>query len=299
MPSDSILSSVLHTDGEIVVFQPDEQLKIEVRLGQESVWLNQQQMADLFGVNRQAITKHLKNIYDTQELQSEATRSILELVQKEGARLVKREVAFYNLDVIISVGYRVNTQRGIQFRQWASSILKDYMLRGYAINQRLMAMEERIDRKLLLHDQLLTEHQKKIDFFVKRNIPPVEQVFFNGDFFEARILLERLIKTAQHRVIVIDGYVDAATLELLDSRGEGVSAVIYTKTDRSALNDLHVQAGYRSVKTLVWKTPSHDRWLIVDDSVYHCGHSLKDMGRKMCAVTLMGIGAEEILNAIQ
>lgn len=162
-----------------------------------------------------------------------------------------------------------------------------------------MAMEERIDRKLLLHDQLLTEHQNKIDFFVKRNIPPVEQVFFNGDFFEARILLERLIKTAQHRVIVIDGYVDAATLELLDSRGEGVSAVIYTKTDRSALNDLHVQAGYRSVETLVWKTPSHDRWLIVDDSVYHCGHSLKDMGRKMCAVTLMGIGAEEILNAIQ
>ncbi len=133
---------------EIVLYQPNETIQLEVRLQDKTVWLNQQQIAVLFGTQRQAITKHLKNIFESGELERQATCSILELVQKEGNRMVRRNVEIYNLDVIISVGYRVNTKRGIQFRQWANKIIKDYMLKGYAINQQMLAMEERIGRQL-------------------------------------------------------------------------------------------------------------------------------------------------------
>jgi len=273
---------------EIVLYQPDQSIRLEVRLQDDTVWLNQQQMGELFGVNRQAITKHLKNIYETRELEEMATCSILELVQKEGNRLVRREVAFYNLDTIISVGFRVNTQRGIQFRQWANRVLKEYTLRGYAVNQRIERLEQRVAK---------TEEQ--IDFFVRTSLPPVEQVFYNGEFFEARVLLEKIIKTARKRVIIIDAYVDAATFEMLDVRKKGVTATIYSGKDLTHLRDLHNESGVAPVETYVWKAPSHDRWLIVDNSVYHCGHSLKDMGRKLSAVSLLGINADDILKQVR
>ena len=152
---------------EIVLYQPNETIQLEVRLQDETVWLNQQQIAVLFGTQRQAITKHLKNIFESGELERQATCSILELVQKEGNRMVRRNVEIYNLDVIISVGYRVNTKRGIQFRQWANKIIKDYMLKGYAINQRLLAMEERMDKRIGRIENTLASHQEKIDFFVR------------------------------------------------------------------------------------------------------------------------------------
>ena len=146
----------------------------------------------------------------------------------------------------------------------------------------------------------MKEHQEKIDFFVRTNLPPVEQVFFDGEFFEARLLIEKLIKSAQQRVVVIDAYIDAATFEMLDVRNKGVSADIYSGKDLSVLRDAHnASANVEPIETHLWSKPSHDRWLIVDNSLYHCGHSLKDMGRKLSAITLMGTSPETILGQIR
>lgn len=285
---------------EIVLYQPDGSVQLEVRVQDESVWLSQQQMADLFGTQRQAITKHLKNIFETGELNKVATCSILELVQKEGNRMVRRSVEIYNLDVIISVGYRVNTIRGIQFRQWANRVLKDYMLKGYAINQRLMAMEERIDKKFHTIENTLADHQEKIDFFVRTSLPPIEQVFFEGEFFEARVLLEKLIKMATKRVIIIDGYIDAATFEMLDVRAKGVAADIYSDGEHKSLRDAHnASKGKQPISTHKWSNSSHDRWIIIDDTLYHCGHSVKDLGKKLSAIMRMDWNPDVVLNAVR
>lgn len=285
---------------EIVLYQPDSTIQLEVRLQDETVWLSQQQMAELFGTQRQAITKHLKNIFEAGELDRQATCSILELVQKEGNRMVRRPIEIYNLDVIISVGYRVNTKRGIQFRQWANKILKDFLLRGYAVNQQLLHLEEKIDKKFHVIENTLADHQEKIDFFVRTSLPPVEQVFFEGEFFEARVLLERIIKTAQKRVIIIDAYIDAATFEMLDVRTKGVTADIYSDSEHKTLRDTHnASAGVQPINTHKWSTASHDRWLIIDDRLYHCGHSVKDLGKRLSAITLMGESPEVILNHVR
>jgi hypothetical protein len=209
-------------------------------------------------------------------------------------------VQYYNLDVIISVGYRVKSKRGTQFRQWALKIIKDYLLRGYAVNQRLVAIEDRLDRRLQEHTEQIRDLQNKVDFFVRTSLPPVEQVFYNGEFFEARVLLEKIIKTAQRRVIIVDAYVDAATFEMMDVRTKGVQATIYSGKDLSSLRDLHnAKKGVEPIETVVWRQPSHDRWLIIDDKVYHCGHSLKDMGQKLSAMSLLGIDAEDVIKQVK
>ena len=285
--------------GEIVLYQPNDQLSLEVKLENETVWLTQQQMAILFDVKENNITYHIQGIFKTHELEPEATTQKIRVVRKEGNRQVKRTIDFYNLDMIISVGYRVNSANATQFRRWATSVLKEYMLKGYAVNQRLIAMEERIDRRLAQHESILHEHQEKIDFFVRTNLPPREQVFFEGDFFEARVLLEKLVKGAQRRVIVIDAYIDAITFEMLDVRDKGVTADIYSGKDLTNLRESHnASSGVEPIETHVWSRPSHDRWIIVDDSLYHCGHSLKDMGRKLSAITLMGTSPETILGQV-
>ena len=289
----------MNDQNEIVLYQPNELTKLEVRVADETVWLTQAQMAELFDVNRQAITKHLKNIYDSQELQQEATCSILELVQQEGSRRVKREVGFYNLDVIISVGFRVNTTRGIQFRQWANRVLKEYMLHGYAINQRLMAMEERINHRLAQHEQTLVEHQDKIDFFIRTSLPPVEGVFYNGQIFDAYVFVADLIKSAKKRIVLIDNYIDESVLTLLDKRNKGVTATIYTQTIDKQLRldiDKH-NAQYTKVDVQVAKT-FHDRFLLIDDVVYHIGASIKDLGKKLFAFSKMELPANDILKQL-
>ena len=206
----------------------------------------------------------------------------------------------YNLDVIISVGYRVKSQRGTQFRRWATTILKEYLLRGYAVNQRLIAMEDRIDRRLQEHTNQIHELQDKVDFFVRTSLPPVEQVFFEGEFFEARVILEKNIKTAKKRVVIVDAYIDAATFEMLDVRAKGVTADIYSDGLYKTLCDTHNEsAGVQPINTHKWSMASHDRWLIVDDRLYHCGHSVKDLGKKLLAITLMGESPEVILNHVK
>ena len=289
------------SDGSIVVYHSEDgTLQLDVQLSEDTVWLTQQQMAMLFNVKENNITYHIKGVYRVHELEPEATTQKIRVVRLEGKRKVTRSIDFYNLDMIISVGYRVNSANATQFRRWATRILKEYMLRGYAINQQLLHLEEQVDRRFKAIESELHDHKEKIDFFVRTNQTPVEQVFFGGEFFAARVLLEQLIKTAQQRVIIIDAYVDAATFEMLDVRAKGVKAIIYSGKDSRGLRDAHnATAGVEPIDTFVWSNPSHDRWLIIDDQLYHCGHSLKDMGKKLSAISLMGIPAQTIIDQVR
>ena len=292
--SENMNCAMSQTNGEIVLYQPDDKISIEVKLGNDTVWLTQQQMSELFQKDRTVITRHINNVFIEGELEEKSN------VQNLHFPFSDKPVKVYNLDVIISVGYRVKSQRGTQFRRWATSVLKEYLLRGYSMNQQLMYVEERIDRRLGAVEKTLADHQKKIDFFVRTNLPPIEQVFFKGQFFEARVLLERLIKSAQNRVVVIDKYVEADTFEILDVRKKGVSADIYSGGLYVNLRDAHnATTGVEPINTHQWRTASHDRWLIIDDQVYHCGHSLKDMGKKLSAITCMGISSEAIIATME
>ena len=282
---------------EIVLYKPNEQFQLEVQLKDETVWLTQQQIADLFGVQIPAISKHLANIFREGELDKDSVISILENTATDGK---KYRTMFYNLDAILSVGYRVNSHNATLFRKWATSVLKEYMLRGYAINQQWLHLEERIDKRFYSIEQRVEKTEEKIDFFVRTSLPPVEQVFFEGEFFEARVLLEKIIKTAQKRVIIIDAYIDAATFEMLDVRAKGVTADIYSDSEHKTLRSAHnASAGVQPINTHKWSTASHDRWLIVDDRLYHCGHSVKDLGKRLSAIMLMGESPEAILNHVK
>lgn len=298
-------------DGEVVFYQPDDNINLEVRLSEETVWLSQQQMAELFGTQRQAITKHLKNIFDTDELDRKSTSSILELVRKEGSRMVKRSVELFNLDVIVSVGFRVNTKKGILFRQWANKVLKQYLLNGYAINQQLKAFQRQIDNRFDLQEEKihniekrLNAHDEKIDFFIRTNIPPVEKVYADGNVFDAYVFTSELIKFAKNSVILIDNYIDETVFTLLDKRAEGVSAKIYTShrcysSEQLQLDIQRHNQQYPEITILDYGNRVHDRFLIIDDEVYHFGASLKDLGKKVCAVMKMEESKETILGIIE
>lgn len=287
------------TTNEIVLYQPDDTVKLEVRLQDETVWLNQQQIAVLFGTQRQAITKHLKNIFESCELDRQATCSILELVQKEGNRMVHRHVEIYNLDVIISIGYRVNTKRGIQFRRWATNVLKDYMLKGYAVNQRLISLEERIDRRIGAIENTLAVHQEKIDFFVRTSLPPQQGIFFDGQIFDAYTFINERIREAKEQIILIDNYIDDSVLTMLDKRQEGVRAKIYTKKLSTQLQlDIEKHNAQYAPIEMVEFDRAHDRFLCIDETVYHVGASIKDLGKKWFAFNRMEWSTSELLNKI-
>jgi len=284
----------------VVYCSDDNTLQLAVQISDETVWLTQQQMVALFDTTKPNVSMHIRNVYNEGELEESATVKDFLTVQKEGGRQVSRRVRYYNLDVIISVGYRVKSKRGTQFRQWANRVLKDYLLKGYAVNQQLLYVEQRLDNRLMEHEKRLDNVEQKIDFFVRTNALPVEQVFFDGQFFEARVLLEKLIKTAAQRVVIIDAYVDAATFEILDVRNAGVTADIYSGKDLTTLRNIHNSAAdVEPIDTHIWTAPSHDRWLIVDNNLYHCGHSLKDIGRKLSAITLLGTLPETVLGAVR
>ena len=308
---------------EIVLYQPNDQLSLEVKVENDTVWLNRNQMAVLFDRDVKTIGKHINNALNEElapvvakfaptrngnptvaknaTLQNETpTVAKFAIVQQEGDRTVVRQVEYYSLDVILSVGYRVKSSRGIEFRRWANNVLKEYVLRGYAMNQRILAVEERVDNRLMSHERRLEAVEEKIDFFVRTALPPLEQVFYEGQFFEARVVLEKIIKTATKRVIVIDAYIDAATFEMLDVRAKGVTADIYSDGEYKTLREAHnASRSAQPINTHKWAKASHDRWLIVDDTVYHCGHSLKDMGQKLCAIAQLGVDVDDILKKIR
>ena len=279
---------------EIVLYQPNDQLSIEVKLENETVWLTQQQMAMLFNTSRNNITLHIGNIFKEGELDKDSVCKESLLTAADG-KVYKTN--FYNLDVIISVGYRVKSIVGTKFRQWANKVIKDYMLKGYAVNQRLL----KIENQLASQQKQLADHQEKIDFFVRTSLPPVEQVFFKGEFFAARVIFEKIVKTATKRVIVIDEYIDAATFEMLDVRAKGVTADIYSNGLHATLRDAHNKtSGLEPIQTHKWRNASHDRWIIADDTLYHCGHSLKDTGNKLsCIDVITSISADVVLNYVR
>ena len=201
-------------DSQIVLYQPDGSIRLEVKLDQDTVWLNRQQMAQLFGRDIKTIGKHINNALH-EELASDPTGAnfaTIEIVQKEGGRLVTRQVEFYSLDVVLSVGYRVKSNRGIQFRRWANVVLRDYLLQGYSVNRHLIALQENIDKRMTHIEDIQAKQQQQLDFFIRTSTPPAEMVFFEGDFYTARVALENLVRTANHRVIIIDGYVSSLAL---------------------------------------------------------------------------------------
>ena len=223
----------MEKQGEIILYQPDEAVKLEVRLEDETVWLNRQQLSELFDRDIKTIGKHISNALK-EELIVIPTVAKFATVQKEGERFVTRQVEFYNLDMILSVGYRVKSQRGIQFRQWANKVLKDYLLKGYSINQRLNEIEQKMDNKFFQIEKTIAEHDKKIDFFVRTSLPPVEGIFFDGQIFDAYKFATDLIKSAKCSLVLIDNYVDESVLLMLSKRNSGVSATIYTQNKRTA-----------------------------------------------------------------
>lgn len=279
----------------IVIYRTDDNtLQLDVQVANETVWLTQDQIAVLFGTQRPAITKHLNNIYNSGELDFESTCSILERMGNDGKQ--RYQTKYYNLDAILSVGYRVNSKNATLFRRWATKIIKDYMLRGYAVNQRLL----NIENQLASQQKQLEKHQEQIDFIVRTELPPAEQIFFEGEFFEARVLLEKLIKMAKKRVIIIDGYIDAATFEMLDVRAKGVTADIYSDSEYKTLRDSHnASKGKQPVNTHKWSKSSHDRWVIINDTLYHCGHSVKDLGKRLSAIMRMDWDPETVLKEVR
>ncbi len=285
-------------EGTVVLYNPDDSLKLEVMIQDDTVWLSQDKMSQLFGTQRQAISKHLKNIYDSNELEKNQTCSILELVQNEGDKYVTRQIAIYNLDAIISVGFRVNTKRGIFFRQWAIKVLRDYALKRNGVNLQMQEMKDRLNE----HDEIIKEQQKQIDFIVNTRIQPTEHIFMQGQFFDAYKLFSDLIRSAKERVIIIDNYVDESVLKLLSKRADGVAGVIYTsekcynnETFRLDLQKYNAQ--YPIVETH-HMSKVHDRFMIIDDVLYSSGGSFKDAGKKLFYFEKMELSPEEILNII-
>jgi len=268
--------------GEIILYQPDNSLKLEVRLEGETVWLSQAQIAKLFDVKQPAISKHLKNIFSSGELNELSVYSILEYTATDGKNY---KTGFYNLDAILSVGYRVNSKNATLFRIWANSILKDYLLKGYAVNQRI----ERLEYKIFEHDQ-------KFELLIKTSLPPTQGIFFDDQIFDAYTFASGLIKSAKKTIVLIDNYIDESVLLLLSKRTKDVRAAIYTSTISSQLQ-LDIQkhnAQYPSI-TIKTFTRSHDRFLIIDETVYHFGASLKDLGKRWFAFSKMELEVRVLL----
>ena len=272
---------------EIIVYQPNETIHLEVRLEDETVWLSQDQIALLFGTQRPAITKHLANIYKAGELDEKGTCSILEHMGHGGQQSYRTK--YYNLDVILSVGYRVNSRNATLFRRWASGVLKEYLLRGYAVNERLDRLENR-----------MTKAEEQIGVVLKTALPPVEGVLFEGQICDAYATVLKLIKSAQKFLVLIDNYIDESVLTMLGDRSPGVSATIYTKhfSRKLRLDLQRYNAQYPPVVIKAYQGV-HDRFLILDDTiVYHIGASLKDLGKSLFAFSRMEFPAKELLDRL-
>ena len=257
--------------GEIVMYQPDETIRLEVRMGEDTVWLSANQMALLFDRDEKTIRKHINNVFAEQEVPKDINTHFLRV---DG---VKQPVAYYTLDVIISVGYRVKSLRGTKFRQWANQVLKDYLLKGYSINQRIERLEQRVSRT-----------EDKIDFFVRTSLPPVEGIFYDGQIFDAYRFVSDLVRKATKSITLIDNYIDDTVLSLLDKRAPHVSATIYTQHISQQLQlDIERHNSQYPVISVHQFSKAHDRFLLIDDEVYHIGASIKDLGKKWFAFTLM------------
>ena len=282
---------------EIILYQaPDNQTVLEVRFEDETIWLTQAQIVTLFSTSKANVSEHIKQIYQSRELEIEATVRKFRTVQIEGHRSVTRSSDHYNLDMIISIGYRVNSIQGTQFRIWANKVLKSYLLKGYVIHQQF----EQIENKLKQHDKVLLAHDQKFDLLIKTNFLPKEGIFYDGQIFDAYQFASDIIKTATKSIVLIDNYVDESVLTLLSKRNSEVAATIYTasisKQLKLDLKRFNSQYPVVDIKTF---TKSHDRFLIIDHAtVYHIGASLKDLGKKWFAFSKIEIDAVEMINKL-
>lgn len=279
---------------EIILYRPDELAEhIEVRLEAETVWLNRHQISTLFDRDVKTIGKHINNVFSEGELDEMATVAKFATVQNEGGRMVERQVEYYNLDVIISVGYRVKSKQGTQFRIWATRVLKDYLLKGYAINNRINRIEDDV--------QAISAKVNQIEFQINTHLIPTQGVFFDGQVFDAYEITSRIIRLAQKNIVLIDNYIDENTLTHIAKKGKGVKAHLFTKNISKQLQ-LDVQKANEQYGNFELKPfdKSHDRFLIIDNNeVYHLGASLKDLGKKWFAFSKMEAkSVESILNSI-
>ncbi len=276
---------------EIVIYQPNETTRLDVRLENETVWLTQEQIANLFGTKRPAITKHLANIYKSGELEREGTCSILEHMGNDGKQSYR--IMFYNLDAILSVGYRVNSRNATLFRRWATQVLKSYLLKGYALNTRLNALEDKVDRRLSKTEQDVVELKEKVDFFVQTSQPPVRGVFYNGQVFDAHVFAAKFILSAKKSILLIDSWVDVVTLELLAKKANGVIVEIVTsrRGNKISASDIAKFNAQHGGLTVTVSKNFHDRFIAIDGKrLYLVGASLKDLGWKCFAFTELDAG---------
>ena len=288
------------SENQIVVYQPNETLRLDVRLENETVWLTQNQMATLFGCSSDNVGLHLRNIYSRAELDKSATTEESSVVQLEGGRKVSRRICFYNLDAIISVGYRVNSILGVKFRQWATHVLKEYLLRGQAVNQRLALLEDKMDRRFARTEADVADLKEKVDFFVQTQTPPLQGVFYEGQLWDARALVAKMIAGAKRSIVLIDNWAMGEVLELFAKKRKGVKMTIVTSEhyDRKHVPNHKISEG--DVKAFNAQYPKldvryseafHDRFLIIDDrELFLVGASLKDLGRKCFGFTKMDAG---------
>lgn len=274
----------MEKEGEIILYQPDGTLKLEVRLEDETVWLNRQQISNLFDRDIKTIGKHIHNAL-REELSGMAVVAKFATTAADGKTY---QVEYYNLDMILSIGYRVKSRRGIEFRQWANQVLKDYLLKGYSINRRIEQLEKTVAR-----------HDERIEFFVRTSLPPVEGIFFEGQIFDAYAFASDLVKSARRRIVLIDNYVDESTLILLSKRNPEVEATIFTaRIDKTSQLDIQRHNAEYPPVTVKEYRQSHDRFLIIDTDVYHIGASLKDLGKKWFAFSWLHFSPQELLERI-
>ena len=289
------MNNIESNNGEIVMYQPDETIRLEVRMGEETVWLTQQQMAELFDKDRTVIGRHIRNIYKEEELEKGITCAKFAHMGTDEDQTY--EYTAYNLDVIISVGYRVKSKRGTRFRQWANKVLKEYLLKGYVVDSRIMALERHVAEQ----DTQIKDLKNKVDFFVRSSLPPVEGIFFDGQIFDAYVQIVSLIKQAKHSIVLIDNYIDETTLTMLSKRDASVSATIYTRqlSNQQQLDIERHNQQYPPITVNLCQR-NHDRFLIIDDVVYLFGASLKDAGKKLFAyIKMKDTPATELLNNIK
>ncbi len=282
----------MSSKNEIILYQSKELLsRIEVRIENETVWLSKEQMATLFGRDRTVIGRHINNIFKEKELEKELVCAFFALTTQHGAIKGKTQITnveYFNLDVIISVGYRVKSKQGTQFRIWANRVLKDYLLKGYSLNKRMNRIEESVHS--------LVKKVDDIDLQINTNLPPKQGIFYDGQIFDAYAFVSDLVKQASQSIILIDNYVDESVLTLLSKRNEKVKAIIYTKPSKQLRLDAKKHNGQYPEIQIKQLSKAHDRFLIIDDKiVYHFGASLKDLGKKWFAFSEMEMDAQEIL----
>ena len=285
------------TAGEIVLYQPDENVRIEVRLDSdmETVWLTQAQMAELFQKDQSNIARHIRNVFDEGELAEDSNMQILHNTLSK-----YKPTKIYSLDVIISVGYRVKSQRGTMFRIWATKVLKEHLLRGYSINRQLIALQERTDERFIDIQQQLSEQKQQVEFLVDMHRQPEERIFSTGCVFDAWEYVAALVREAKNRIVLIDNYCDERTLTLLSKRQSNVECTIYTRFNEAFDTDLEKHnRQYPTINKVQLPQKEHDRFLIIDDTVYILGDSLKNLGHSMTTVLRTSFTVKEILGKLK